>query len=109
MATEFEMCIFEKEIDVLQIGLNIFVDRGGAMDVKVVFHLHFIINENLAPAFRKHDFLFQRCRGAVADEIHGLFQIIEHGLDLVFIFRDFVFWKALGLAKNCKTKQYNEE
>ena len=102
---EFEVSPFEEEVNVFQIGLHILINRCLAVHVEVVLHLHLVIDEDFAPTFGEHDFLFRGRSGTVADEVHRFFQIGEHRLDFALILGDFVFGEFLGLTAKGQAKQ----
>ena len=82
---------FEEKVNVFQIGLNVFVDGRSAVVVEVVLHLHFVVDENFAPAFGEHNFLLRGNRRAIANEVHRLLQIHEHLPDFCIILGSLVF------------------
>ena len=91
---KLERGLLEEKINILQIGLHILVYGRGAVVIEVIFHLHLVIDENLAPTLRKHDFLLQSTRRAITDDSlpalttwslnHWTFMEVSSSLSLFF-------------------------
>ena len=64
---EFEFHIFEKEVDIFQLGNNILVCNDCSILIQVVFHLNFGIAKNFRVAFC-NDHVLITCRSRIAPQ-----------------------------------------
>ena len=109
---ELEPCILEKEVDVFQVSLDVFGERGTAFGVEVVFDLDLAVLENLGITLGEDDFLFLCSLFRVADKVQRLLQVIHHLLDFSLVSGQFFLGKRglflLG-GRRCSNKKQQKK